>query len=59
MVKGEGIVAVANKPLRRRRRTAQRGKMPVPEGEITTTEILEPEEVIEEISDDPEDTEQV
>jgi hypothetical protein len=24
-----------------------------------TTEILEPEEVIEEISDDPEDTEQV
>lgn len=33
--------------------------MPVPEGDITTTEILEPEEVIEEISDDPEDTEQV
>jgi hypothetical protein len=33
--------------------------MPVPEGEITTTEILEPEEVIEEISGDPEDTEQV
>jgi hypothetical protein len=49
--------------------------MPVPEGEITTTEILQTEvdlaeellaaddevlvQVIEEISDDPEDTEQV
>ena len=47
-------MAVANRPLRRRRRTAQRGKpmsqsqrwgkvvitMPVPEGEITTSEIL-------------------
>jgi hypothetical protein len=49
--------------------------MPVPEGEITTTEILQTEvdlaeellaaddevlvQVLEEISDDPEDTEQV
>jgi hypothetical protein len=47
--------------------------MPVPEGEITTTEILQTEVdlaeellaaddevlVVEEISDDPEDTEQV
>ncbi len=56
-------MAVAIKPLRRRRRTAQRGKpmsqsqrwgkvvttMPVPEGVITTTEILVPvvEEVVE------------
>ena len=52
-------MAVAIKPLRHRRRTAQRGKslsqsqrwgkvvtiMPVPGGEITTTEILVPEEV--------------
>ena len=59
MVKGETVMAVAIKPLRRRRRTAQRGKpmsqsqrwgkvvitMPVPEGDITTTEILEPEVV--------------
>jgi len=58
-------MAVAIKPLRRRRRTAQRGKpmsqsqrwgkvvitMPVPEGDITTTEILEPE-VEEETEDD-------
>ncbi len=49
-------MAVAIKPLRRRRRTAQRGKpmtqsqrwgkvvttMPVPEGNITTSEILIP-----------------
>jgi len=62
MVKGEAVMAVAIKPLRHRRRTAQRGKslsqsqgkvvttMPVPGGEITTTEILVPvvEEVIEE-----------
>jgi len=56
-------MAVAIKPLRRRRRTAQRGKpmsqsqrwgkvvttMPVPEGNITTSEILIPvvEEVVE------------
>ena len=56
-------MAVAIKPLRRRRRTAQRGKpmsqsqrwgkvvttMPVPEGVITTSEILVPvvEEVVE------------
>ena len=56
-------MAVAIKPLRRRRRTAQRGKsmsqsqrwgkvvttMPVPGGEITTSEILKPvvEEVVE------------
>ncbi len=56
-------MAVAIKPLRRRRRTAQRGKpmsqsqrwgkvvtvMPVPEGNITTSEILVPvvEEVVE------------
>jgi hypothetical protein len=57
MVKGETVMAVANKPLRRRRRTAQRGKpmsqsqrwgkvvitMPVPEGELTTSEILVPD----------------
>ena len=63
MVKGEAVMAVAIKPLRRRRRTAQRGKpmsqsqrwgkvvttMPVPEGNITTSEILVPvvEEVVE------------
>jgi len=55
MVKGEAVMAVAIKPLRRIRRTAQRGKpmkqsqrwgkvvttMPIPEGEITTAEILE------------------
>ncbi len=56
-------MAVAIKPLRHRRRTAQRGKsmsqsqrwgkvvttMPVPGGEITTTDILIPvvEEVVE------------
>ena len=59
MVKGEAVVAVAIKPLRHKRRTAQRGKslsqsqrwgkvvtiMPVPGGEITTTEILVPEVV--------------
>ena len=52
-------MAIAIKPLRRRRRTTQRGKslsqsqswgkvvttMPVPGGEITTTEILVPEVV--------------
>ena len=62
MVKGEAVMAVAIKPLRRRRRTAQRGKslsqsqrwgkvvttMPVPEGNITTSEILVP--VVEEVS---------
>ena len=56
MVKGETVMAIAIKPLRRRRRTTQRGKslsqsqrwgkvvttMPVPGGEITTTEILVP-----------------
>jgi hypothetical protein len=63
MVKGETVMAVAIKPLRRRRRTTQRGKpmsqsqrwgkvvttMPVPGGEITTSEILVPkvEEVVE------------
>ena len=67
MVKGEAVVAVAIKPLRRRRRTAQRGKslsqsqrwgkvvtiMPVPGGEITTTEILVPEVVpVEEVEDE-------
>jgi len=56
-------MAVAIRTLRRRRRTAQRGKpmsqsqrwgkvvttMPVPEGIITTSEILQPvqEEVVE------------
>ena len=54
-------MAIAIKPLRQRRRTAQRGKpmsqsqrwgkvvtiMPVPQGDITTTEILVPE-VLEE-----------
>jgi len=64
-------VAIAIKPLRHRRRTAQRGKslsqsqrwgkvvtiMPVPGGEITTTEILVPVveevvEVVEEAEDD-------
>ena len=60
-------MAVAIKPLRRRRRTAQRGKpmtqsqrwgkvvttMPVPEGNITTSEILIPvvEEVVEEVEE--------
>jgi hypothetical protein len=53
------LMASSIRPLRRRRRTAQRGKpmtqsqrwgkvvtiMPVPEGEITTTEILVPEVV--------------
>jgi hypothetical protein len=63
VVKGEAVMAVAIKPLRRRRRTTQRGKpmnqsqrwgkvvttMPVPGGEITTSEILKPvvEEVVE------------
>ena len=60
-------MAVAIKPLRRRRRTTQRGKslsqsqrwgkvvttMPVPGGEITTTEILVPEVVpVEEVKED-------
>jgi len=53
-------MAVANRPLKRRRRTAQRGKpmtqsqrwgkvvtkMAVPEGIITTSEILTPAEVV-------------
>jgi len=57
-------MAVAIKPLRHRRRTAQRGKslsqsqrwgkvvtiMPVPGGEITTSEILKP--VVEEYNED-------
>ena len=70
MVKGEAVVAVAIKPLRRRRRTAQRGKslsqsqrwgkvvttMPVPGGEITTTEILVPEVVpVEEVKEEEDD----
>jgi hypothetical protein len=71
MVKGETVMAVAIKPLRRRRRTAQRGKsmsqsqrwgkvvtiMPVPEGVITTTEILVPvvEEVVEEVKEEEDD----
>jgi hypothetical protein len=70
MDKGEAVMAVAIKPLRRRRRTAQRGKslsrsqrwgkvvitMPVPEGDITTTEILEPEvEVEEEVKEEEDD----
>ena len=52
MVKGEAVMAATIKPLRRRRRTAQRGKpmsqsqrwgkvvttMPVPEGIISTSE---------------------
>ena len=69
MVKGEAVVAVAIKPLRHRRRTAQRGKslsqsqrwgkvvtiMPVPGGEITTTEILVPEVVpVEEVKEEAE-----
>jgi len=60
-------MAVAIKPLRRRRRTAQRGKpmkqsqrwgkvvtiMPVPEGDITTSEILIPEVIqVEELVQD-------
>ena len=63
-------MAVVIKPLRRRRRTAQRGKpmnqsqrwgkvvtiMPVPGGEITTTEILVPEVVpVEEVKEEDED----
>ena len=69
MVKGEAVVAVAIKPLRRRRRTAQRGKslsqsqrwgkvvttMPVPGGEITTTEILVPVEPVEEVTEEDDD----
>jgi hypothetical protein len=66
-------MASAIRPLRSRRRTAQRGKpmsqsqrwgkvvtiMPVPEGEITTTDILVPEvvpveEVVEEYLPDEE-----
>ena len=69
MVKGEAVVAVAIKPIRHRRRTAQRGKslsqsqrwgkvvtiMPVPGGEITTTEILVPEVVpVEEVKEEAE-----
>jgi hypothetical protein len=61
-------MAVVIKPLRRRRRTAQRGKsmsqsqrwgkvvtiMPVPEGNITTSDILVPvvEEVVEETTEE-------
>ena len=59
MVEGEAVMAATIKPLRRRRRTAQRGKpmsqsqrwgkvvtiMPVPQGDITTSEILVPEVV--------------
>jgi len=67
--KGEAVMAVAIKPLRHRRRTAQRGKslsqsqrwgkvvttMPVPGGEITTTEILVPEVVpVEEVKEEAE-----
>ena len=66
MVKREAVMALAIKPLRRRRRTAQRGKpmsqsqrwgkvvtiMPVPEGEITTAEILVQEVVPVEDEDD-------
>ena len=64
-------MAVAIKPLRRRRRTTQRGKpmsqsqrwgkvvttMPVPEGNITTSEILVPvvEEVVEVTEEETED----
>ena len=70
MVKGEAVMAVAIKPLRHRRRTAQRGKslsqsqrwgkvvttMPVPGGEITTTEILVPEVVpVEEVKEEEDD----
>ena len=62
-------MAIAIKPLRRRRRTTQRGKsmsqsqrwgkvvttMPVPGGEITTTEILVPEVVpVEEVKEETE-----
>jgi hypothetical protein len=68
MVKGEEVMAVAIKPLRHRRRTAQRGKsmsqsqrwgkvvtiMPVPQGDITTSDILAPEveEVVEEVEEE-------
>ncbi len=60
-------MAVAIKPLRRRRRTAQRGKsmsqsqrwgkvvttMPVPGGEITSTELWQaPVETVEEVVED-------
>ena len=63
-------MAIAIKPLRRRRRTTQRGKsmsqsqrwgkvvttMPVPGGEITTTEILVPEVVpVEEVKEEEDD----
>jgi hypothetical protein len=71
MVKGETVMAVAIRTLRRRRRTAQRGKpmsqsqrwgkvvitMPVPEGNITTSEILVPvvEEVVETTEEETKD----
>jgi len=57
MVEREVIMAVANRPLKRRRRTAQRGKpmtqsqrwgkvvtimTPTPEGQITSTETWVP-----------------
>ena len=64
-------MAVAIRTLRRRRRTAQRGKpmsqsqrwgkvvitMPVPEGNITTSEILVPvvEEVVETTEEETKD----
>jgi hypothetical protein len=63
----KALVASAIRPLRSRRRTAQRGKpmtqsqrwgkvttmAPTPEGEITTTEILVPEVVpVEEVEEE-------
>ena len=67
MVEGEAVMAIAIKPLRRRRRTAQRGKpmsqsqrwgkvvktMAIPQGHITTSEILVPEvaPVVEEVEE--------
>ena len=64
-------MAATIRPLKRRRRTAQRGKpmsqsqrwgkvvtiMPVPQGDITTTEILVPEvvPVVEEVEEEVEE----
>lgn len=71
MVEGEAVMAATIRPLKRRRRTAQRGKpmsqsqrwgkvvtiMPVPQGDITTSEILVPEvvPVVEEVEEEVEE----
>ena len=71
MVKREAVMALAIKPLRRRRRTAQRGKpmsqsqrwgkvvtiMPTPQGAITSTEILNAP--VQEVVPDAEEAEDI